>query len=230
MGTRWPFPPALDWLLAAVNAQPRAQAAAVRPPVRELQRALAQVEREIVNIMRAVARGDFASLERALAAAEERRTTLQVELARLDGHSQSAVIQLTPAALDRHLQGMTEKLRSGAKGNVREVIQQPIARILVGTDGALTIEARTGGLLGLEGNLSEVGDREDPALFAPTTPSTAGRQWKLIAAGQTIPGVGSQSVARFTRKETGALRWGVRFDSCSGPRAGRLWALGVSLV
>jgi hypothetical protein len=52
------------------------------------------------------------------------------------------------AARERHLEGITEKLRSGVNGKVREAIQQSIARILVGTDGSLTIEARTGGLLG----------------------------------------------------------------------------------
>lgn len=59
----------------------------------------------------------------ALAAAEQRRATLQAELARLDGSQPAAVIELTPAALDQHLQGMTEKLRSGANGKVREATQ-----------------------------------------------------------------------------------------------------------
>ena len=56
---------------------------------------------------------------------------------------------------------MTEKLRSGANGKVREAIEQAVTRILVGVDGGLTIEARPGGLLGLDGDLSQVGDRED---------------------------------------------------------------------
>lgn len=60
--------------------------------------------------------------------------------------------QLTPATLEQHLQGLTEKLRSGVSGKVREAIQQAIARILVGVDGSLTIEAKPGGLLGLEGS------------------------------------------------------------------------------
>jgi predicted transcriptional regulator len=46
------------------------------------------------------------------------------------------VIRLTPAALDRHLQGMTEKLRSGVHGRAREAIEQFVARILVGATGA----------------------------------------------------------------------------------------------
>jgi hypothetical protein len=150
------------------------------------------VNRKIANYTGAIAREDFASLENALTTVEQRRTALQAELAQLDGNQQPAVVQLMPAALERHLQGMTEKLRSGVNGKVREAIQQSIARILVSTDGSLTIETRTGGLLGLEGNLGQVGDREDPTLLAPTPLSTAGRQWKLIAAGRTIPGADSQ--------------------------------------
>jgi hypothetical protein len=156
-------PDTLERLLIAVNTKLRAQAAAARPRVMESRRALAQVEREITNYTRAVARGDFASLERALAAAEHRRATLQGELARLDG-IQPAVLQLTHAALERHLEGMTEKLRSGMTGKVREAIQQSIARILVGVDGGLTIEAKPGGLLGLDRNLGQVECREGRAL------------------------------------------------------------------
>ncbi len=63
-------------------------------------------------------------MEKALAPAEHRLATLQTELTRLDGSQQSAVIQVTPAALECHLQGMTEKLRSGVNGKVREAIQQ----------------------------------------------------------------------------------------------------------
>ncbi len=179
----------LAHLLTAVNARLRAQATAARPRVRELRSTLTQVEREVTNSTRAIGRGGFASVATALRAAEQCRVALQAELAQLDGNQQPAVIQLTPVALERHLEGMTERLCSGVNGKVREAIQPSIARILVDTDGALTIEARTGGLLGLEGDLSQVGDREDPTLLAPTTLSTAGRQWKLIAAGQTSVGV-----------------------------------------
>jgi hypothetical protein len=99
------------------------------------------------------------------------------------------VIQLTPAALERHLEGTTEKLRSGVHGKVRGAIQQSVARILVGVDGSLTIEAKPGGLLGLEGFLGQVDGQEDPTVLTPTTLSIAGRQWKLIVAGQTSVGV-----------------------------------------
>jgi hypothetical protein len=57
---------------------------------------------------------------------------------------------LTPAALERHLEGMTEKLRIGATGRVREAIQQSIARILVGGDGTVTLETKPDGLLGVK--------------------------------------------------------------------------------
>ena len=149
-------PDTLEKLLKAVNAKLRDQAAASRPRVAEVRKALAQVDRQIANYTRAIARGDFASLETALGAAEQRRATLQAELAQLDGKQQTAIIQLTPTALEHRLQGMTEQLRSGVKGKVREAIEQAVARILVGVDGSLMIETKPGGLLGLEGNLAQL--------------------------------------------------------------------------
>jgi hypothetical protein len=61
---------------------------------------------------RVIAREDFTSLDAALAAAEQRRATLQAELARLDGSQQPPVVHLTSAMLEGNLQGMTEKLHS----------------------------------------------------------------------------------------------------------------------
>ena len=55
-----------------------------------------------------------------------------------------AAPQLTLAALERDLQGKGEKLRSAENGRIREAIQQVIARMLVGVDGSLTIEAKPG--------------------------------------------------------------------------------------
>jgi hypothetical protein len=72
---------------------------------------------------------------------------------------------------------------SGATGKVREIIQQAVTRILARVDGGLTIEATPGGLLGLDGDLSRVGDREDQTLFAAAPLSTEGRQWKLSQQG-----------------------------------------------
>ncbi len=78
---------------------------------------------------------------------------------------------------------MTEKLRSGVNGKVREAIEQSIARILVGADGSLTIEAKPGGLLGLDGNLASLEGQEGQALLAPRTLVIGDGQWALIAAG-----------------------------------------------
>ena len=174
-------PATLNRVLAAVNVRLRAQAQVSRPRIKELRRALSLVDREIANYTRAIGKGDFSSLDQALGAAEQRRTTLQGELARLNGNQEPAVVQLTPAALERHLQGMTEKLRSGVNGKVREAIQQSIARILVGGDGGLTIEAKTGGLLGLEGNVAQV-EGQGQSLLEHDLVSPAGRQWKVITA------------------------------------------------
>jgi hypothetical protein len=168
-------PELLDRLLTVVNARLRAQATVSRPRITELRKALTRVDREIANYTPAIGKGDFSSLERALAAAEKRRSALQAELARLDGN-QPAVLQLTPAALARHLEGMTEKLRSGVNGKVREAIQQSIARILVGGDGSLTIEAIPGGLLGLDGNISQVECREGRNLLEHGIVSPARRR------------------------------------------------------
>ena len=82
-----------------------------------------------------------------------------------------------------HPQGLTEKLRSGVNGKVREVIQQAIARILVGTDGSLTINAKPGGLLGLEEHLAQVdGQQEERSILEHGIASAGGRQWKVFTA------------------------------------------------
>lgn len=169
-------------LLNAVNSRLRAHVAEARPRIKEIRKALTQVEREIANYTRAVGRGDFTSLETALAGAEQRRATLQAELAHLDGSQQHTVVQLTPAMLERHLQGMTEKLRSGMTGRVREAIQQSLARILVGVDGSLTIEAKPSGLLGVEGIHARLGREGEGGIIQQTLPSSNGRQWKVTIA------------------------------------------------
>jgi len=51
---------------------------------------------------------------------------------------------------------MTEKLRSGVHETIPEAIQQSVAKILVGDSASLTIEAKPGGLLGVDGTLPEV--------------------------------------------------------------------------
>jgi hypothetical protein len=139
---------------------------------------------EFANPSRAAARGDFSSLETAPTSAEQRRATLQAELARLDGNQQPTVIQLTPAALQRHLQGMTEKLRSGVNREAREAIQQSITQILVGLNGSLRIEAKPGGLLGVNGDIAQLDSREGWAPIEPRTLSAGGRALELITAGE----------------------------------------------
>ena len=83
--------------------------------------------------------------------------------------NQPAVLQLTPAALERHLQGMTEKLRSGVHGKVREASQKSAARILVGDNGSPSIEAKPGGLLGVDGTLPQVEWQRVQAFLAQRT-------------------------------------------------------------
>ena len=98
--------------------------------------------------------------------------------------------RFSPAALERHLQGITEKLRSGVNGKVREAIQQSVARMLVGADGTITVETKPEGLLGVERNLTQSKLGETPAGFEPKVLSAAGRQWRLttveLSAGGAV--------------------------------------------
>jgi hypothetical protein len=50
-------------LLIAASAKLRAQAQVSRRRLKELRKALTQVDREIANYTRAIAKGDFSSLE-----------------------------------------------------------------------------------------------------------------------------------------------------------------------
>ncbi len=77
-------PQDLERLVTILNARFRSQAAQARPQLKEIKKALTAVEREIANYTRAIGRGDFTSLEAALAAAERRHTTLQADLTRLE--------------------------------------------------------------------------------------------------------------------------------------------------
>lgn len=116
-----------------------------------------------------------------MTAAEQRQSTLQAELTRLDG-KQPPGLQLTPAALDRHLQGLTAKLRSGAHGKVREAIQQSVARILVSNSGSLTIVLKLSGLLGVEAvyaQLAALGN--DGPMIQQVIASPSDRQWNVIS-------------------------------------------------
>ena len=90
------------------------------------------------------------------------------------------MIQLTAAALGRHLQEVTEKLRGGMQGKIHEAIQQSVARIVVGGDGRLTIEAKPGGLLELDSDFTQSGCQEGCALIGPNALSAASRRWKVM--------------------------------------------------
>jgi hypothetical protein len=90
------------------------------------------------------------------------------------------VVQLTPAMLERHLQGMTETLRSAMAGRVRDAIQQSVARILVGVDGDLTIEAKPKGPLGLGGSLPIFDGRGEEAKTEEQFLSSNGRRWGIV--------------------------------------------------
>jgi hypothetical protein len=129
---------------------------------------------EFAKSSRAAARGDFSSLETALTSAERRRATLQAELAQLDGGQQSAGIPLTPAALERHLEGMAEKLRSGDTGRVREAIRATIENTMVGEDGTLTLAVKPEGLLGAQTAIAHSGCR-----------GTGTHVVRMVAIGQT---------------------------------------------
>ena len=75
---------------------------------------------------------------------------------------------------------MTENLRSGVNGKVREVIQQSVARIAVGVDGSPTIGARLGVLLRAEGTVSPTGGtREGRRAIQKTISPESGRQWEV---------------------------------------------------
>jgi hypothetical protein len=81
---------------------------------------------------------------------------------------------------------MIQNLRSGVNGKVREAIPQSIARILVGVYGTLTIEAKPGGLLGLERHPDDLGIRDELAVGDFETFAVAGKRWKLVTTRERI--------------------------------------------
>ena len=74
---------------------------------------------------------------------------------------------------------MTEKLRSGVNGEVREAIQQSVARILVGVDGSLAIEAKSHGPLAQEHAIPQLGAGAHNSLIEQWILSPNRRCWKL---------------------------------------------------
>ena len=89
---------------------------------------------------------------------------------------------MTPQALERHLESLVEMLRSGMTGRVREAIRASVEKILVGTDGSLTLEVKPEGLLGTQASIAQLSCRgigTEP-IMERTIPSSIGRQWKVI--------------------------------------------------
>jgi hypothetical protein len=151
-------PATVGRLLQTVNARLCAQAYLAQPRLQGLKEALGRVDREIGNFVQAIGRGDFASLEGALKAAEVRREVLRREIEEME-NTRRGILQLTPQALQRHLEGLVVKLRSGATGRVREAIRASMEKILVGDDGSLSLEVKPEGLLGTQTTMAHSGCR-----------------------------------------------------------------------
>ena len=64
------------------------------------------------------------------------------------------MLQLTPQVLERHLEGLVERLRGGVAGRVREAIEQSVAQIVVAADGTMTLVAKPYGLLRMAGSMA----------------------------------------------------------------------------
>ena len=175
-------PTTVDRLLQTVNARLRAQTDLAQPRLPELREALARVEQEIENFVRAIGRGDFDSLEGALKAAEARREVLRREIDAVES-TRRGLLQLTPQALEQHLAGLTERLRSGVTGRVREAIRASVEKILVCMDGSLTLEVKPEGLLGALPAMATSGRRGAEPTMERIIQSATGRQWKVIGAG-----------------------------------------------
>jgi hypothetical protein len=97
-------------------------------------------------------------LEGALKGAEARREILRREIEEAE-KTRRGILQLTRQAVERRLDGLVEKLRSGATGRVREAIRVSMAGILVSAEGLLTLEVKPEGLLGTETSIAHLGCR-----------------------------------------------------------------------
>jgi hypothetical protein len=60
-----------------------------------------------------------------------------------------------PQVLERHLAGLTDKLRSGSTGRVREAIRASVEKIVVAEDGSLTLDVKPEGLLGAQAAMAD---------------------------------------------------------------------------
>jgi hypothetical protein len=64
------------------------------------------------------------------------------------------------------------------------MIEQTVARILVGVDGSLTIEMKPGGLRALNGSAAQRHGHEGRSLLEPGIVSPGGRRWRVITAAE----------------------------------------------
>ena len=76
------------------------------------------------------------------------------ELAEVEKVRAPGVLQLTLAALERHLQALVQELRSGVQGKVPDALERTVGKLMVDTDGSITIEAKPDGPLGIEGRFA----------------------------------------------------------------------------
>ena len=82
---------------------------------------------------------------------------------------------------------MTEKLRSGVNGKVREAIQQSVARILVGGDGNVTLETKPDGLLGVKAIHVRLDGEEEAGLIQQSFHSSSDRRWRVTTVSISRP-------------------------------------------
>jgi hypothetical protein len=73
---------------------------------------------------------------------------------------------------------MTEKLRSGVGGKVREAIEGSISRISVEMDGSVSLQMKPDGLLGLEGRFGPLWCRGDEPIIVHNIRTGTGRHRK----------------------------------------------------
>jgi hypothetical protein len=74
---------------------------------------------------------------------------------------------------------MTEKLRSGVDGKVREAIPQSVARILVGGDGTVRLETKLGGLLAVKAIPVRLNSEGEGGRIQQCVQSSSDRRWRV---------------------------------------------------
>ncbi len=109
-----------------------------------MEETLDRCDQEIENYTPAVARGDFSSPVHALRKAEAQRDVLRRGITQLHRGARGA-LQSTATCPTAASGGLTEKLRSGDTGRVREGIRTSAEMIVVDEDGTLSMEVKPGG-------------------------------------------------------------------------------------